>query len=208
MTPMETRTDPKARFVSDTVSHRLTVLLDQGLYRHLRFAEPGSSFSWFEIITVPGLLTINGDMGTFTFSREEDMFGFFRRADGSINDHYWAEKLLAGDQPAKTYSAQTFIDTIRQDAEGQLDDAEVEGTQRSAALAELQDEVLACASDGEHEARRALDSFTHVLLDFTDAWEYDFSEYSFRFLWSLHAIVHGINQYDVLTVTAEVPVAA
>ena len=192
---METRNDPKTRFAADTAAHQMTVLLDQGLYRHLRFADPSTNFSWFEIITVPGLLTINGDMGTFTFSREEDMFGFFCRADGGINDYYWTEKLLAGDQPAKAYSAKVFAATIRQDAEGQLDDAEADSEQRTAALAELEAEVLSVASDGEHEALRALDGFSHDLLDFTDAWDHDFTEYSFRYLWSLHAIVHAIAAY-------------
>ncbi|HEX9229896.1 MAG TPA: hypothetical protein VF885_25135 [Arthrobacter sp.] len=205
---METRTDPKTRFAADTTSHQLTVLLDQGLYRHLRFADPASRTSWFEIITVPGLLTINGDMGTFTFSREADMFGFFRRADGGINDYYWTEKLLAGDQPAKAYSAKVFAATIRQDAEGQLDDAEADGGQRAAALAELEEAVLSVASEGEHEAYRALAGFSHDLLDFTDAWEHDFTEYSFRYLWSLHAIVHGIAEYTGRTESAKVLAAA
>lgn len=205
---METRTDPKSRFADDTAAHQLTVLLDQGLYRHLRFADPASRNTWFEIITVPGLLTINGDMGTFTFSREADMFGFFRRADGGINDYYWTEKLLAGDQPAKAYSDKIFAATIRQDAEGQLDDAEVDGEQRAAALAELEEEVLSVASEGEHEAFRALAGFSNDLLDFTDAWEHDFTEYSFRYLWSLHAIFHGIAEHTARTESMTVLAAA
>ena len=174
----------------------MTVLLDQGLYRHVRFADPASRTSWFEIIAVPGLLTINGDMGTFTFSRDEDMFPFFRRTDGGINAHYWAEKIIASSDPAKACSAKVFTESIRQDAEDQLDDADVDGEQRTAALAELQDDVLSVADEGEHEAFRALSDFSHGLLDVTDAWDQDFTEYSFRYLWNLHAIVHGINEYD------------
>lgn len=192
---METRIDPKTRFAADTAGHQMAVLLDRGLYRHLRFADPASRISWFEIITVPGLLTINGDMGTFTFAREQDMFGFFRRPDGGINDYYWTEKLLAGDQPAKAYSAKVFTEKILQDAESQLDDAEADSDQRTAALAELQEDVLSVADDGEHEASRALAGFSHDLLDFTDAWEHDFTEYGFRYLWNLHAIVHAIAEY-------------
>lgn len=187
--------DPKARYAADTASHRMTVLLDNGAYRHLRFADPSTRTSWFEIITTPGLLTINGDMGTLTFARLEDMFTFFRRADGGINDYYWTEKLVASDAPAKAYSARAFTQAILEDATGQLDDAEVDGDRRTAALAELQEDVLSCADD-EHEARRALDSFTHELLDFTDAWEHDFTEYGFRYLWNLHAVVDAISRYD------------
>jgi hypothetical protein len=205
---METHNDPKTRFADDTAAHRMTVLLDQGLYRHLRFADPAGSFSWFEIITVPGLLTINGDMGTFTFAREKDMFPLFRRADGGINAHYWAEKIIASSDPAKAYAAKVFTETILQDAESQLDDAEVEADQRTSALAELQEEVLSVADEGEHEASRALSDFSHELLDFTDAWEHDFTEYGLRYLWNLHAIVHGITEYTAQKVSAEVPAAA
>lgn len=195
MTCMELRTDPKTRYDADTAGHEMTVLLDQGLYRHLRFRRPEASEFWFEIITSPGLLTINGDMGTFTFSRLEDMFQFFRRHDGGINDYYWHEKLLASDKPAKTYSASLFIKRILEDATGQLDDAEAEGEQRTAALAELKESILDCAAD-EHEATAALNNFSHDLLDFTDAWEHDFTEYSLHFLWNLHAIADGITRYD------------
>ncbi|WP_050767215.1 hypothetical protein [Pseudarthrobacter chlorophenolicus] len=204
---METRVDPKASFSADTAGHQMTVLLDQGTYRHLRFRRPTSSESWFEIVTSPGLLTINGDMGTFTFSRLDDMFQFFRRADGGINDYYWHEKLLASDSPAKPYSPDAFTRRVLEDAVGQLDDAEVEGEQRSEALAELQDSVLEWAED-EHEATSALAGFSHDLFDFADALgEHDFTDYSFHFLWNLHAIVHGISQYDAARASEE-PVAA
>lgn len=206
MSRMEPRNDPKSRFAADTTGHQMTVLLDQGTYRHLRFARPGTSESWFEIVTSPRLLTINGDMGTFTFTRLEDMFQFFRRPDGSINDYYWHEKLLASDKPAKTYSASLFTKRILEDATGQLDDAEVEGEQRAAALAELKESVLDLSAD-EQEATAALNSFSHDLLDFTDAWEHDFTEYSLHFIWNLHAIVDGIRRYDIHQAAQE-PAAA
>lgn len=193
---MEIRNDPKTRFSTDTAGHQMTVLLDQGLYRHLRFSRPGSSECWFEIVTSPNLLTINGDMGTFTFTRLEDMFQFFRRPDGQINDHYWYEKLLASDQPAKGYSAKRFTQRILEDATEQLDDAEADAQQRAEALSELQEGILAWAED-EREAADALDRFSHDLLNFEDAWEqHNFTEYSFHFLWNLHAIVDGITSYD------------
>lgn len=203
---MEPRNDPKTRFAADTADHQMTIQLDEGLYRHLRFRRPGSSEFWFEIITSPNLLTINGDMGTLTFSRLEDMFQFFRRTDRGINDYYWLEKLLASDKPAKTYSAKLFTQRILEDATGQLDDAEVDGVQRTAALAELKESVLAWADD-EHEATAALDRFTHDLLDFTDAWEHDFTEYSLHFLWNLHAIVDGIARYDAVQASEKLAAA-
>jgi hypothetical protein len=67
-------------FLKDVEKHEMKVLLDNGLYRHLRFAATGqySWNQWFEIITWPGKLAYSGDMGTYVFERIEDMFEFFR----------------------------------------------------------------------------------------------------------------------------------
>lgn len=191
---METLNNAKTRFATDTAEHQMTVLLDQGLYRHVRFARPGSSIGWFELITTPNLLTINGDMGTFMFSRLEDMFRFFQRADGSISPDYWGEKIHASSDPASVYSAKVFTDTIRDAAIDQLDDFDEE--RHGEALAALEEEVLSYAAAGEEEARSALDRFGHDLIEFSDTWEYNFTDYSFRYLWNLYAIVYGIAQYQ------------
>src|ERR1700722_8964450 len=92
----------------------MTVLHDDGLYRHLRFIrmveqEDGSrkptSFYWFDVITWPGCLTINGDMETFTFSRVTDMLEFFRGHEPNYG--YWAEKARGGTQ-VRRYSDERF----------------------------------------------------------------------------------------------------
>src|SRR3954466_1726422 len=98
--------DSAVRFVKDigphvrgfgrtpTRPHEVTVLHDDGLYRHLRFRSPDHSAYWFDLITVPGCLIFRGDGDSFVFSRTEDMFGFFRSSrEGSINPTYWSEKL-------------------------------------------------------------------------------------------------------------------
>ncbi|URN11302.1 hypothetical protein LUW77_03145 [Streptomyces radiopugnans] len=86
----------------------MTVLHNDGLYRHLRFMSPRTSEFRFELVTWPGSLTIRGDYGDpHTFSRLDDMFQFFRadRRRG-INPHYWAEKLGrdGGRRSVKSYS--------------------------------------------------------------------------------------------------------
>lgn len=83
------------RFADDTQHHRMTVMLDQGLYRHLRFVRPGRSEYWFTLTAYPGALVVDGDMGTWVFRRLPDMFEFFRTDSGRINPGYWAEKLTA-----------------------------------------------------------------------------------------------------------------
>lgn len=113
------------RFGRDTAQHEMTVLHDDGLYRHLRFRNhhecndgelrPGRSAYWFDLITWPGCLTVNGDCGTFTFARLADMFEFFR--GGGINPQYWAEKLRApGPAGVMEYSQEKFRRQVMDEA--------------------------------------------------------------------------------------------
>lgn len=95
------------RFKRDTAKHAMTVLHDDGLYRHLRFHAPDSSFYWFDIVTWPGTLAFRGDVGAgYIFSRVEDMFTFFRRNgnEHGINPGYWAEKLSDGGKSVREHS--------------------------------------------------------------------------------------------------------
>jgi hypothetical protein len=66
------------RFESDTAEHELTVLRDEGLYRHLSYGKPRSGTMRVDVVTWPGHLAYVGDMGAFVFSRVADMFTFFR----------------------------------------------------------------------------------------------------------------------------------
>jgi hypothetical protein len=49
-------------FARNVANHIKNVLHDDGLYRHLRFARPDRSASWFDIVTWPGSLAVRGDM--------------------------------------------------------------------------------------------------------------------------------------------------
>jgi hypothetical protein len=203
------------RFTSETAKHRMTVLHDDGLYRHLRFRamhlcndaewRPTHSFYWFDLITWPGCLTINGDCGAFTFSRVTDMFEFFRSRYG-INPQYWAEK-VRGETRVKSYSEDKFRQQVKEAAA----EAEAELPGVSAAIEESFYGPLAEWDTGyEDGARRALDEFTFYKNEsdryglhrkepdfrFCDTWEWDFTDWDWQFLWCCHAIQWGIAQYD------------
>lgn len=82
--------------------HELTVLRDDGPYRHLRCAKPGTYVYGFDIVTWPGYLCICGDIGCWTFSRITNMIEFFGKNLGmGINPHYWSEKLQDGHERAR-----------------------------------------------------------------------------------------------------------
>lgn len=146
-----------ARFASDTASHEMTVLHDDGLYRHLRFRSPRRSEFWFDLITWPGCLTIRGDYGdAYTFTRELDMFPFFRgRRATEINPHYWAQKLDGHRQSATEYSEASFRQVV-----GELFVDAVRGGYAPRGLGKaVRAEILDQELHDETEARKLLDSF-------------------------------------------------
>jgi hypothetical protein len=195
--------DIAARFARDTADHQMTVLRDEGLYRHLAFRrmvwrpplrEPQpTSLYWFDLITVPGALIFQGDGDSFVFRRIEDMLDFFRGPVGQINPGYWAEKLTSGHDQVMRYDEDLFVTRVK---EAFVDAARHGGVPAGTGRA-LRDEVL--SEDvifDEYTARAALDGFEHKGFRFHDTWEWDFRDYHWWFLWALHAIVWGIAQYD------------
>lgn len=187
-----------ATFIKDVAQHAMTVIRDDGLSRHLRFAKPGTSCMYFDLITWSGHLCYTGDMGTFVFSRIDDMFRFFRpsaddverRGPLPINRPYWAEKLLAADRNG---GWQEFCrDTFREAVEQYMDDAEASAEVREA----VEDQVLSRADDGEHFACQAVYDFDEHGFRFHDFFEHRLWDYTYRFTWCCMAIVWGIQQYD------------
>lgn len=198
----------EAEFLKHVASHAMTIERDDGVYRHLIFAQPANSWHHrFEIVTWPGALCIRGDMGTYVFSRVTDMFAFFRHStqDGRlyINDGYWAEKLIASEcngrrsDGVERFDPDIFRDAVnrwyaehvRHNMRGMPDE------RRSLRLA-LEEEVLAYADAGEHEAMRAACTFEHEGVRMTDFWEVGCRRYTVQFIWSLYAIAWAIRCYD------------
>jgi hypothetical protein len=178
----------------------MKVLHDDGLYRHLRFQKPGSSFYWFDIVTWPGSLAIRGDVDGYMFTRVTDMFEFFRSDKGRINPHYWSEKTEGGRQACMSYS--------EKDAKAQIlrDIGDLEERPPGLFLAIQRD--IFDSIHFEDEAREAIQRFDHEGVTFEDAWEWDLHDYDWSFLWCCHAIVWGIQQYDALKAAEKAQVAS
>ncbi|WP_354214561.1 hypothetical protein [Arthrobacter sp. UYCo732] len=182
-------------FKIDTSDHMMEVPLDQGLYRHLRFRKPGTGLYWYDIITAPGQLTFRGDMGTYVFSRSEDMLAFFENSGGRINPTYWAEKLQAQDvhSPAREYSRDVFVRYVIEDfwnSRENLDNA-------VDVWREIREELLDeyGPSGDKSLAISAAMEFRHGGFEFYDVTDWRLTAFSHHFLYSLHAIVDGIRQY-------------
>lgn len=181
-------------FLADVSGHALTVKSDNGLYRHLMFRQATNSWNqWFEIVTWPGTLVINGDMGTWSFSRVDDMFTFFRSDQLRINASYWGEKINSESRfggPSRQFLPETFKSNVLSHLDG-YDLSDIEKTEISAALDE---EVF--SDEDESSVRRALTDFKHGDFTFSDPWEISGSDYTYHYLWCLYAIVWGIQRYD------------
>lgn len=182
------------RFLLDVAKHTFTVLLDNGIYRHLHFRKPNSWDMWFEIITWPDCLAIHGDMGTWTFARVEDMFTFFRSDKLKINASYWGEKIQSESRfggPSQKFHPDIF----KASALSHLDDHELsEADFKAAIIGELEERVF--CEEHESEAKAALADFKYKGFAFSDSWEISGHGYTYHFLWCLHAIVWAIQQYD------------
>lgn len=219
--------DAGAHFTSDCASHTMTVLREDGLYRHLRFHAEHSS-SGFDLITWPGSLTVQGGHGTHTFSRSKDMFGFFRQSNG-VNVDYWAEKLPGGRESVKKFAEHGIVRMLveayreygtwlpRLEADYERDLAVYEAAPRERrwpfdlqgprqpvkprTVAELREQVRDAHGNGdlgyEDGVRRLLADWDSAGVT-SDSWELDLREYDYHFVWSCHAIAWGIGQYDAV----------
>lgn len=211
------------RFLVDVAQHKMTVLHDDGLYRHLRFRHPDHGFYWFDLITWPNTLVINGDMHTFAFSRVEDMFTFFRQSRGGrINPDYWAEKVIDGPERVRSYSREVFqeqaeealkeyeaeypelcdryaVDKAAYDALPKADQWRTRTPVAPHLPEELRRELADANDDGETDyedgARRLLSRWEGYGV-VSDTWEWKLNEWTWHFLWCCHAIVWAIAKYD------------
>lgn len=195
-----------ARFLSDIANHTFTVKLDDGPYRHLRFAQPENSNMWFEIVTWPWVLTIHGDMGTWTFSRVQDMFTFFRDDTLRVNKGYWSEKLQHGACGGRDGARVWNDDVFREQLLDRVKNSGLEEDDLRAVTEALDEDVL--CHDNKYELLLAARDFScripsresqkHGKFQF-DACELpDGKEYAYHFTWCLYAIVWGIQQYDAV----------
>lgn len=205
---------PIEQFIKDTAQHTMTVIRDDGVHRHLHFRKPrpaGSEY-WFDLITWPGTLCIDGDMGTYVFKRIEDMFEFFRTDRNyalrngfqlGINPSYWGEKLQSVSRFGEgfmEFSEQRFRDAVKQEFDTWVESELPSEETKSALWKELENNVLSCASDGHIRAVDAALAFESdddkVEFEMREFWEHRLEDYTFHFIWCCYAIAWGVKAYD------------
>lgn len=202
---MSDYSDVAARFARDTADHRMTVLHEDGLYRHLRFAAPDRGrIGPFELITWPYNLVVKAGW-TFHFDIDAtpDMFDLFRKTalTGQINPGYWSEKVRAGRDEIEGFDPNLFEEQVKRYVVHSIRDGEAPrgiGAEVTREIFEMGDIF------DEASARAALAGFRYEGWDFGDLPEWDFTDYNPGFLHSCHAIRRGIDLWDAARKQAEV----
>lgn len=206
-------------FLKDVASHEMTVLREDGVYRHIRFKRPDSGCFRFDFITWPGYLCYTGDMGTYVFCRANDMFAFFRTdreymtlREGrtlAINPGYWAEKVQSDSRlgnGTEAFSDDLFREAIKHDFDRHFENIEPDddASERDRAAFEeikaeaweaVEDEILGVDSL-ESQGVDAAYHFAHSGLIFQDFFEHRLTDYTFHFIWACYALAWGVRKYD------------
>jgi hypothetical protein len=187
-----------ARFAN----HQMTVLHEDGLYRHLRFEGTADSSLGrypsypFELITWPYNLVVKAGW-TFHFDIDAtpDMFDLFRRTalTGQINPGYWQEKVRAGRDEVDGFSNESFEQQVKEHVVRAIREGDAPRGIGAAVTRDIFE-----WGDISHEAgaRQELEDFRYEDWTFGDLSEWDFSDYKPGFLHCCHAIRHGIDLYD------------
>lgn len=177
--------------VKEFEKHELTILKDDGLYRHLRCQEPKSWMFGFDVVTWPGHLYVGGDIGGYTFARDRDMFEFFGHGR-SIDHRYWAQKLTSHDTDPTRFDPASPLSAALDHAQncGDRDPQE-----QLSLIAAIRREIPEHWEGGIESAHEALTDFEHDGFAFSDVWEWDFKRYTAQFLLCCEGIVWAIAAY-------------
>ena len=188
-------------YLNDVKDHKLAILMDNGLYRHMRWGRPDSSIYMVQITTWPGHLAVTGDMGSFVFSRVHDMFTFFRSPDMKINPGYWSVKIVAEDKHGgvEKFSVEKFHEAVLCHTRDYLD------LEEGAEIPEdIMDEIDPLVETyDEYDCVEAMLDFYSDRIKFDDFWEHNLKEYNYCYIWCLYAIVHVISRYDDVSGSAQ-----
>lgn len=204
------------RFKVETKNHKMKVLHNDGIYRHLRFMDPKNSAYWFEVHTGPNFLLFRGDGDSYVFSNgDRDMFRSFRHSiykDGSLHPDpgYWTQKLSSSEQAEKWDQ-----DVFQEDLEQYITDMVEQEIVPKEHEQRLRDEVEAdLMYEDLHSADLAIKALTEFSFyfeesnrydsekkpdfEFDECWEWisTCTEYDWWYLWALHGICWAIKTLD------------
>lgn len=212
------------QFLKDVANHQMKVIRDDGVHRHIQFKALDTSCYWFDVVTYPGALVIDGDCGTYVFRRLHDMFEFFRTDREyltrkgiklAINPGYWAEKVQAkaAHGGIKEFDEDKFdaeiMERLTEWIRHHRDDTDKderrdlwEAVVNEVIHADSADRKQIAAYDFHHTVRKGLE------FCFQDFWETNVERYTRTFLWNCCAIAWAVQTYDDSKAQAAAPAEA
>lgn len=166
--------DVKRRIATDLAKHQITQIHAKGVYGHWKCQEPGTWINGFNIVTWPGSLCYTGDMGEYLFQkRGTDMIAFMRGSAMSYS--YAAEKCTAhGRDEISEFRKEVFNEILEDELREYPDSKEKIDDIRAS---------YSCHDENPYIARQAMYE--------SNLWDCevpDCEEYTFHFLFALHAI--------------------
>lgn len=202
------------QFLTDVKDHEMQILMDNGIYRHLRFKRPNSGTYYFDIMTYPNTLVISGDMGAGAYSRLTDMFEFFRtdsrymnKSGLAINPQYWGEKIICGKDDFTKFSPEQCKKIAHRIIDERLDSGWTEDEVE--ALKDHFDDEVSCVDENDVRMFDFMSSYSYYKsndwlsgsvpdFEFTDWWDtHSASEvYTFHYIWRSYAIAYTVREYD------------
>ena len=184
------------RVGNDLKDHVVTLLHDGGPNRrHFRCQKPGTWNMGFDVVTWPGYLCYTGDMGEYLFCRTEDMIAFMRGSCMSYS--YAAEKCVASREGCEEFSEGAFNKAL----DYRLEEGETftvylgGGKTEERSVSEAVEELRKYSCESEYDAIRAM--YDSGLWDGSDL--PSCKDWTFRFLWCLHALKWLIAKLDAGT---------
>jgi len=192
----------KKAFQDDTKDHKMEVLHDSGVYRHLKFTNNGSNIFRFDVVTYPGHLIISGDCGCFVFQRLTDMFEF----NNWLSFGYVKEKCIAPDRNSgyEEFDFDVLKKSVNEYFDYWYDDICDEIS--PVVARQMRDDALMAISgvSNTHEAYETLMNLSidgnlkngeEVVFSIEDVSEIPVVDYSWRFIWCCYAIDYAVKEY-------------
>lgn len=211
------------QFVASTTAHEMTVLHDEGPYRHIRFAQPGHAIDEFDLVTWPEHLAMISAAGEWVFTRVADLFDPLSPVPSS-DPYKWADKCTAHDEALRVYDPRVAEHRVRETLDGWIGRLHGGGANNAVLAQSLRTSIatqILIHVEDEYELRAALDEFTHAgsttlagedggarasatrnsLYAFDNVWDWDLRDFDFHFSWACHAIAWGVECYRSRTET-------
>jgi hypothetical protein len=170
-----------------TDGHVLTVLHDDGEYRHLRFQHPsGHRLYWSEVETTPGRCTVVVDGFTYTFRGT-----LAEIAEPDAGPDYWASRLAPNHRAtARQYSPIVCQRAIADHLSNALEHDQPPGLEMAARRALLKEQFFS-----EQEAREAIVAFEHEGFRFENAWDWPLTDFDPAYLFGFLSLRHIARRY-------------